>query len=224
MWRQVKKQCILVEKRSLDASPTSVQKEPFTLKRDKPMMRVSSSSTRTDPLTDLRSFTLVHLIVSVQGTPRNEASPLGKKDEPEPIARHPSTPTNDKAIVDQKKKTAKSPSIISFPHMKDDEANYKTIFQQLDPDDELKLGSRTTSPVVRPSDRPRTRRGRDDFSDTPLRKPSIDPLVGLDDLSVQTARSKNQPENDSLRPTTTAIAITTNDHLQQFHLPEDEDD
>ena len=185
------------------------------------MMRVSAASS---DLVGLCSFTHVYLILAIAGTPRNEASPPRKSDGAEKVARRPSTSSNGKANVDEKKKTRpKSSSILSFQKMNDDEANYKTIFQQLDPDDELKLGSRATSPVTQPSGRPKTRRGREDSIDKPLRKPSIDPLVGLDDLSVQTARSKNQLEIHSLPPTTTT-AITTNEHLQRHHLPEDDDD
>ena len=36
-------------------------------------------------------------------------------------------------------------SSSSFQSMNDDEAHYRTIFQQLDPNDELKLGSRPSS-------------------------------------------------------------------------------
>jgi hypothetical protein len=118
----VKKRFTRAEKRSPELSPPSVQKERFTLKRNKPMMRVSSTSS---DLPGLRSFTHVYSILSLEGTPRNEASPPAKGEGVEKVARRPSMSINGKANVDEKQKTPKSPSVLSFRSMKDDEANYK---------------------------------------------------------------------------------------------------
>lgn len=104
----------------------------------------------------------------------------------------------------------KSPS---FQSMNDEEAHYQTIFDQLDPKGQLKLGSRYQSPEVQPQSpeprhqnsesRPKTRRGPHDQNNQQNSTQLVDPLIGLDDLHNQTARSNDQLTQNSLPSTTT---------------------
>ncbi len=103
--------------------------------------------------------------------------------------------------VDEKQQTngtlkEKSPS---FQSMNDNEADYRKIFRQLDPKNELELGSPPQSPTLRP----KTRRGRQDQSDEHYTDQPVVPPIDLNDLANQTARSNDQQNPNTLPSTTT---------------------
>lgn len=113
------------------------------------------------------------------------------------------TPKTTLQINGNMKERSPSPS---FQSMNEDEADYKKIFKRLDPKNELQLGSRPTSPTPI---RPRTRRGREE-QDTQL---PVAPLVGLDGLGDQTARSDHQQNPIS---STSTITNTTENHSRRL--------
>jgi hypothetical protein len=108
----------------------------------------------------------------------------------------------------------KSPS---FQSMNDEEAHYTKIFDQLDSEDELKLGS----PRSRRTPRPKTRRGRQNQNEEEHTTQPVDPLVGLDDLTNQTARSNEQQNQNSLQSTTTDHA---ENRFKRWYVNNDNDD
>lgn len=101
----------------------------------------------------------------------------------------------------------KSPS---FQSMTDQEADYKKIFKRLDPDGELEIGSRSNTPTphspIHESStlRPKTRRGRQEHEEQQNSAPIVTPLIGLDELNNQTARSNDVQNQFSLPSTTTS--------------------
>jgi hypothetical protein len=101
--------------------------------------------------------------------------------------------------------------------LNDNDAHYKTIFAQLDPENELDLGSPPRSP--RP--RPKTRRGLQDPIQPEHTHQPVEPLHGLDDLADQTARSNEQQNPGSLPSTTTENA---KDHFKRWYPNNDDDD
>lgn len=132
----------------------------------------------------------------------------------------------DKSIETPKQNPLKSPSIhsahederdkihekakersASFQSMNDDEAHYRAIFRQLDPNNDLQLGSDPPSPTVRP----RTRRGRDE-SNTEQQQPVVPP-IRLDNLGDQTGRS-----NDQLNPSSLPSTITNTTENQSRRM------
>jgi hypothetical protein len=123
------------------------------------------------------------------------------------------TPKNEQ-INDNNKQ--KSPS---FRSMNDNDANYKTIFEQLDPDDELKLGSPPHTPP--PAPRPKTRRGRQDPIEQKETNQPVEPLDGLDNLADQTARSTDEHNPISLPSTTTD---NREDQFKKWYPTNHEDD
>ncbi|CAF3453440.1 unnamed protein product [Rotaria socialis] len=86
----------------------------------------------------------------------------------------------------KKKSKERSPS---FQSMNDSDADYRTIFTKLDPDNELRLGSTTSSPS------PRFSRQNDIQQENT--KHIVDPLVGLDSLTDPTPRSTDQLNQNS---------------------------
>ena len=91
--------------------------------------------------------------------------------------------------------------------MNEDDAHYKTIFKQLDPNNELKLGSRAPSPAPRP----RTRHGREEQN---TQQQPIVPPIRLDNLGDQTGRSNDQ-QNPSSLPS--SLTNTTENQSRRMH-------
>jgi hypothetical protein len=89
----------------------------------------------------------------------------------------------------------KSPS---FQSMNDEDAHYRKIFEKLDKDGKLKIGSRPPSS--------QSRHSRQDQNNQQYPTPPVDPLIGLDDLADQTARSNDQQNQNSFPSTTTENA------------------
>ena len=85
----------------------------------------------------------------------------------------------------------------SFQSMNEEEAHYTRIFKKIDPDNTLDLH---LSPPPTPIPRPKTRHGLKDKNDE---HSPVAPLVGLDNLDNQTARSDDQLILNSLPSTTT---------------------
>jgi len=102
--------------------------------------------------------------------------------------------------------------------MNDEEAHYRKIFKQLDPDSELELGS----PRHSPTPRPKTRRGPQDQNEQQATTQPVDPLIGLDRLAEQTARSNDQQNQNSLRSTT--IDNAENQFKDWYQKKDDDDD
>jgi hypothetical protein len=122
----------------------------------------------------------------------------------------------------QKTNKEKSPSNQSLDD--EEENDYRRIFKGKDSNDEQELDSSSSSSNSSPS-RPKTRRGRKDNlnktneqgeildkqqTNSEIWRPSsgrdkkepVDPLIGLDDLNNQTARSNDQ-QNQNSAPSTT---------------------
>ncbi|CAF0716915.1 unnamed protein product [Adineta steineri] len=116
-------------------------------------------------------------------TPRNHSTK--SDDDEEQIKSRKNSQTN-------RSNKQRSPS---FQSMDDNDAHYDKIFQVLDPNNKLELGSR---PPSAGAPRPKTRRGREEYTDQP-----VDPLVGLDALGEQTARSTDRPNENSHKPVST---------------------
>ncbi len=114
----------------------------------------------------------------------------------------------------------KSPS---FQSMNDAEAHYTTIFDQLDPYHELELHrSPPPLPPQSSTSRPKTGRGRQDQSDEHNTKQAVEPLIGLDSLENQTARSNDQQNLSSL-PSTTTDQTENRSRRQRSTNRDDED-
>ena len=90
--------------------------------------------------------------------------------------------------------------------MTDEEATYKKIFRRLDSKNELELGSEPPSP-----------RSKTAASSVRQASPHVDPLVGLEDLTNQTARSRDDPPK-SLPATSTEIPF------KKWYSENEEDD
>lgn len=99
---------------------------------------------------------------------------------------------------DDEKTPRRTNRMNSFGSMNDDEADYKKIFQKLDPDNELGLGSKASS-------RASTRRSSNDVTSRQLVNhnrhqdlpPMIEPLVGLTDTPGSTQRSIDENSGQS---------------------------
>ena len=100
--------------------------------------------------------------------------------------------------------------------MNDDDANYKTIFKKLDPDDEYELGSRPRTPPPRP----KTRRGSQNSSEKHEKQPVYVPPMNFDELTNRSGQSNDQ-DNQKSQPTTTS---QNRQHQHQPMYPPDSDD
>jgi len=99
--------------------------------------------------------------------------------------------------------------------MNDEDADYKKIFEKLDPDGELKIGSRPPSR--------QTQHGRQDQNNQQYPTPPVDPLIGLDDLADQTARSNDQQNQNSFPATTIENAENRFKRMYDTHEDDNED-
>ncbi|CAF3621989.1 unnamed protein product [Rotaria sp. Silwood1] len=148
-----------------------------------------------------------------EGTPKNQKIKSPKSDNEEEIQ----SSKRQQQINNDNNKNKNKERSSSFQSMNDNDANYRTIFKQLDPDNQLELGS------SRNSSSPSSTNRQDEIKKN-NKNPIIDPLVGLDNLTDQTPRSNDQLNHNSLPHTT----IESGKHLFKPMYPpqstDDEDD
>lgn len=89
-------------------------------------------------------------------------------------------------------------SSSSFPELNDDDADYKRIFQKLDPNNELGLGSEPTTP-------------RETTHSVKRVSPPVDPLPSLEDLQQQQSSRSNQDEKKKIDQHGFAVMYSNDD-------------
>ncbi|CAF1063460.1 unnamed protein product [Adineta ricciae] len=140
-------------------------------------------------------------------TPTNLRSKSSNdSDDKETQSRKPSPPVRE----------SKPERSHSFESMNDDDANYKTIFKKLDPENKYELGSQPRTPPPRP----KTRRGSQNSSEKHEKQPVYVPPMNFDELTNRSGQSNDQ-DNQKSQPTTTS---QNRQHQHQLMYPPDSDD